>query len=115
MPVDAGQQHFGVARACDGVHGILGMGDRYVAVPEREVMVLMDAEAEGRLRFEAAKRRAGKHGFVDGMEATIAMGPFSGFVGQVIDASCQKAIRLLITFFGGLTEVVVPVDEVRAV
>ncbi len=115
MPVDATQQHWGVARTCDGVHGILGMGDRYVPVPEREVMVLMDAEADGRLRFEAAKRNKGQHSFVDGMEARIALGPFTGFVGQVVDASCRKAIRLLISIFGGLSEVVVPVDELEAV
>jgi transcription antitermination factor NusG len=114
MPSSPRLRHWGVVRECHGVRGVLGHAGTPVAVSANEVDALRTAEAEGRLRFHAARSRP-PHGFDKDQQARITLGPFTGFVGQVADASSLKAIRLLISLFGRLTEVSVPVDGLEAV
>ncbi|ORE89757.1 transcription termination/antitermination NusG family protein [Aurantimonas sp. 22II-16-19i] len=117
MPSDPARRHWGLVRECHGVKGVLGVDGTPKALPFDEVEALQLAETENRLRFESARRQraSGRHGFKEGDDARIATGPFSGFVGQVVDADSRKAIRLLISVFGGMNEVSVPVDALDRV
>ncbi|WP_185982992.1 transcription termination/antitermination protein NusG [Aureimonas mangrovi] len=117
MPADPTMRHWGVVRECQGVKAVLGVEGAPQALPFAEVDALRLAEVEERLRFASVRRRQamGVEAFKAGEDVRIVVGPFSGFIGQVVDAASRRAIRLLISVFGGMNEVCVPVDAIEQV
>lgn len=110
VPVAEQNMHWPALKACQGVRGMLGTEKGPLALPGREVELLRLAEKEDRIRFERAQWTVLK-----GMQVRIANGPFTSFVGEVIDDEVQGAITLLINLFNGMVQVTVPVDDLEIV
>lgn len=111
---------------CDGVGYILGTGGNYWRMPEEEINLLRQAEAdmvwddtrearirrkqEGRTRRETATLR-----FPPGAEIEISTGAFAGFSGRVESVAGRGIVKALISIFGRLTAVDLAVDNIKRV
>ncbi|MHA6684482.1 transcription termination/antitermination protein NusG [Mesorhizobium sp. A556] len=111
MPKGAGRQHFGFARACEGVESIVGPQGTPVIVPAKDIEAIFLAEIDMRFddtraarihRKEEArtKKETVRMVFKEGTQVDVLGGPFASFSGVVEEVTSSGKVEALVAIFG---------------
>ncbi|MDY8108271.1 transcription termination/antitermination NusG family protein [Fulvimarina sp. 2208YS6-2-32] len=117
--LDAGMPDVGLIRDCDGVAGVLPMGDWCppISISNRDIEAIRRMEASHWLEqdLEFRKRRKkwlkGRGVRVSTEPVVLASGAFEGFVAAITALEGRNAARVITQAFGKIEETVVPLDD----
>jgi transcription termination/antitermination protein NusG len=102
--------------AADGVHGFFwtttAAGKKPASAPDKDVIKFIEAEASGALDETKPKP---KREFSKGQKLRITEGPWTGWVGEVIEARGEDKVSVFLTRFGNLTLGADQVEDVAPV
>lgn len=104
--------HFDWVRVCDGVETILGRDEYCVPAPDKDVLGLIDAQAD--MKFDDTYEAKAHRGevVIAGSTVIVNKGVFRGFSGHVETVKEMKEVKVMVEFLGGLVPVNIPIVDV---
>lgn len=104
---DIEDDRWGQIKYCKGVVDVLRNDGVPISIPQTKMDEFILAESMG--LFDRSKPPA------TGMKVLITHGPFADLVGKVIKARAKDRVDVLLSFFGSIREVEIPLVNLREV
>lgn len=113
MPV-RGDQHFGFARACEGVEDFLRNNQRPLRIPFELIEKFYIDEVNMKFDETEQARKFMQEKFAPGTTHMVSEGPFEGMIAEVRKLSSSGDVTAMVKLFGGLATIHVKTDKLAA-